>query len=218
MSPGAQPLTREQILEAAKDALRRYGPAKTTVVDVAQALGVSHGTVYRHFPTKAALRAAVVRQGLAVVARELAAIAEENGPAVERLHRWLRALARRKRGYAQADPELFETYHRIASEDPGAVEEHTSVLAEQITRILRDGVDQGAIRASALAAGGRAVLDATTRFHHPSHAAEWAEDPEIDQQFEAVWELLMLGIARAEREEEREPEGGGRVGSGAERN
>ena len=30
MGPAAQPLTREQILAAAKDALRRYGPAKTT--------------------------------------------------------------------------------------------------------------------------------------------------------------------------------------------
>jgi len=51
----AEPLTREQILAAAEEALRRYGPAKMNVVDVAAALGVSHGSVYRHFPTKAAL-------------------------------------------------------------------------------------------------------------------------------------------------------------------
>jgi AcrR family transcriptional regulator len=49
-------LTREDILSAAEEVLRRYGPAKTNVVDVARALNVSHGTVYRHFPSKAALR------------------------------------------------------------------------------------------------------------------------------------------------------------------
>ena len=36
----AEPLTRERILAAAEEALRRYGPAKMNVVDVAQALGV----------------------------------------------------------------------------------------------------------------------------------------------------------------------------------
>ncbi len=195
MGAAAQPLTREQILQAAKDALRRYGPAKTTVVDVAQSLGVSHGTVYRHFPTKAALRAAVVREGLEAVSGDLAAIAEEDGPAVERLRRWLQALIGRKQRYAREDPELFQTYHLISSDDPGAVEEHVSALAEQITRILEDGVHKGEIRDSALAAGGRAVLDATARFHNPAHAAEWAS-PEIGGDFEAVWTLLVLGIER----------------------
>jgi AcrR family transcriptional regulator len=57
-------LTREKILEAAEDVLRRFGPSKTTVVDVARALGVSHGSVYRHFPSKAALRDAVAESWL----------------------------------------------------------------------------------------------------------------------------------------------------------
>jgi AcrR family transcriptional regulator len=189
----AQPLTREQILMAAKEALRRYGPAKTTVVDVAQALGVSHGSVYRHFPTKAALRTAVVSEGLRVVVGELAVIADEDGPAVERLRRWLLALTERKQRYAREDPELFRTFHLISSDDPGTVEEHLGALAAQITHILEDGVRAGEIRESALAAGGRAVLDATARFHSPSHATEWTS-PEIGSALEAVWTLLQLGI------------------------
>jgi hypothetical protein len=44
-------LTQERILEAAEEVLRRFGPAKANVVDVARALGVSHGSVYRHFPS-----------------------------------------------------------------------------------------------------------------------------------------------------------------------
>ena len=49
-------LTAEAILDTAEQVLRRYGPGKATVVDVARALNVSHGSVYRHFPNKAALR------------------------------------------------------------------------------------------------------------------------------------------------------------------
>jgi hypothetical protein len=38
-------LTPDRILDAAEDVLRRFGPAKSIVVDVAPALGVSHGSV-----------------------------------------------------------------------------------------------------------------------------------------------------------------------------
>lgn len=61
----AEPLTPERILETTEEVLRRFGPTKATVVDVARALGVSHGSVYRHFPSKAALREAVTDRWLA---------------------------------------------------------------------------------------------------------------------------------------------------------
>ena len=57
-------LTPERILDAAEEVLRRYGPAKATVVDVARFLEVSHGTIYRHFPSKVALRDAVAQRWL----------------------------------------------------------------------------------------------------------------------------------------------------------
>ena len=62
MPPDA-PLTRDRILAAAEDVIRRFGPAKATVVDVARALGVSHTAVYRHVATKAELRDLVVGGG-----------------------------------------------------------------------------------------------------------------------------------------------------------
>ena len=110
------PLTPERILEASEDVLRRYGPAKATVVDVARELGVSHGSVYRHFPSKAALRDAVAERWLAAVSEPLAAIADEDGPAAERLRRWLDLLVSSKQDRARDDPELFATYVEIARE------------------------------------------------------------------------------------------------------
>ena len=189
-----EPLTREQILVAAKEALRRYGPAKTTVVDVAQALGVSHGSVYRHFPTKAALRAAVVEEGLADVDRRLTAIARESGPAVDRMHRWLLALIDFKQTFAREDPELFETYCMISVDGPKVVGAHVALLVGQLDRILAEGVAAGEIRPSAAAAGGRAIWDATGRFHHPMHRAEWTA-PGIAEDFERLWLLLREGLA-----------------------
>jgi AcrR family transcriptional regulator len=76
-----QALTSEQILDTAEDVLRRYGPAKANVVDVARASGVSHGSVYRHFASKAALRDAVIDRWLSRASQPLESIVTERGPA-----------------------------------------------------------------------------------------------------------------------------------------
>ena len=39
-APASQPLAPEAILDAAEEVLRRYGPAKASVVDVARTLGL----------------------------------------------------------------------------------------------------------------------------------------------------------------------------------
>src|SRR5258708_15180737 len=85
-------LTPERILEVTEDVLRRYGLAKATVVDVARALDVSHGSVYRHFPSKASLREAVAKRWLDRASAPLLEIAEATGPAPERPERWLRTM------------------------------------------------------------------------------------------------------------------------------
>ncbi len=187
-------LTPERILEAAEAVLRRFGLAKTTVVDVARVLGVSHGSIYRHFPSKAALRDAVAEHWLAKKLVPLTTIANEDGPAPERLRRWFNLLCSSTRTYALDDPELFETYKELASETRGVVRAHVDSLTEQITHIISDGVAQGEFTTENPFVSGRAVLNATTRFHDPAHAAEWS-DPDIDAAFDGVWSLILVGLS-----------------------
>jgi len=196
------PLTAEQILEAAEEALRRFGPGKATVVDVARALGVSHGSVYRHFASKAALRDAVTARWLARIAGPLDVVADTGTPAPERLHRWLRELIDAKRGRADADPELFASYMALVAESGGAVAAHVEALAAQLARIVADGVARGEVVSENPALTARAILDATGRFHNPAHQAEWA-DPRIDAQFEAVWSLLLKGLTKGLKKQQK---------------
>lgn len=186
-------LTRDQILEAAEDVLRRFGPTKATVVDVARALGVSHGSVYRHFPSKAALRDAVTERWLARISAPLAAVATEEGPAPERLRRWLDLLITAKRGKALDEPELFATYMELVADAREVVMTHVSTLVEQIAQIITDGVARGEFAVVDPTAAARAVFDATARFHNPVHAPEWS-DPNIDAAFAGVWSLVLGGL------------------------
>jgi AcrR family transcriptional regulator len=186
-------LTCERILEAAEVVLRRFGPDKATVVDVARALGVTHGSVYRYFPSKAALRDAVVRQWLETMMPPLEAVAAEQGPAQDRLRRWLDLLVAVKRKRAADDPELFSAYHSLASLARGVVRAHIDELVSQAARIIADGVAERSFAVVEPAAAARAVLYATSRFHSPAHASEWT-DPRIDDLLNEVWDLLLRGL------------------------
>jgi AcrR family transcriptional regulator len=188
-----QALTPTRILETAEDVLRRFGPAKATVVDVARALGVSHGSVYRHFPSKAALRDAVTERWLARISAPLAAVADEPGPAPERLRHWLDLLVAAKQKMAREDPELFATYVQLAADAREVVRAHVDDLTGQLARIIADGVARGELAAADPATAGRAVFDATARFHNPTHAPEWA-NPGIDPAYEAVRSLVLRGL------------------------
>lgn len=186
-------LTSEKILVAAEEVLRRYGPDKTTVLDVARNLGVSHGSVYRHFPSKAALRDAVTKRWLNRVMVPLTPIAEESGPAPERLKRWLMSLIAVKRAKVLSDPELFKMYSVLTGEAREVVKEHVAHLTEQVTRIIADGVANGEFDTADPAGSAQAVMYATTHFHSPVHAQEWAE-PGLDAAFENVWSLILCGL------------------------
>jgi AcrR family transcriptional regulator len=191
-------LTAERILEASEDVLRRYGPGKATVVDVARELGVSHGSVYRHFPSKAALRDAVAERWLAEISAPLARAAVREGPAPERLRRWLDLLVDSKQRRAREDPELFATYTQLAAEARAVIAAHVKTLTDQLAQIIADGVARDEFDVADPKAAARAVFDATSRFHNPANAAAWA-DPGIHQAYEAVRSLVLTGLVGSTR-------------------
>ena len=187
------PLTRDRIVAAAEDVLRRFGPAKATVVDVARALGVSHAAVYRHVATKAELRDLVVSRWTEATMPPLRDIAASSGPAPQRLRQLFDALIGVKRRRAADDPELFAAYRTLSADAESIVAAHIEELVGLAAMIIRSGVKEGTFRAADPVAAGQAVLFATSRFHHPAHAAEWT-DPGIDAAYHDVWQLLMNGL------------------------
>jgi AcrR family transcriptional regulator len=186
-------LTPERILEVTEDVLRRFGLAKATVVDVARALDVSHGSVYRHFPSKASLREAVAKRWLERVSTPLAKIADSPMPAPARLDKWLRALFAAKQKRVSEDPEMFATYLTLAQEACKTVRAHKECLIDQVAHILSDGVKQGVFQVSDVRVTAQAIFDATSRFHHPAHSDDW-KDPQLVGRIDALLALLIRGL------------------------
>ena len=191
-------LTPERVLEATEDVLRRFGLAKATVVDVARALDVSHGSVYRHFPSKVSLRQAVAKRWLDRANAPLEKIAETPGPARARLEQWLRTMFEIKYKKVIDDPEMFATYMTLAREACETVKAHRERLVSQIEHILSDGVQQGEFEVGDVKASARVVFDATVRYHHPAHSDEW-RDPQLPARIDALLALLLKGLAAPQK-------------------
>jgi AcrR family transcriptional regulator len=189
----AEPLTREQIIDTTEQVLRRFGLEKTSVVDVARALGVSHGTLYRHFSSKAALKEAVAERWLQSVSTSLSKVIEEKGTPTEKTRFWLERLIHIKRSKAFEDPELFAMYHALAEESVEIVSTHISELIDQLTNIVTEGMEAGEFKGEGASELASAIFYATARFHHPALAKEWTS-PEIDKEFDLVWNLLKSGF------------------------
>ncbi|MEV4254094.1 TetR family transcriptional regulator [Spirillospora sp. NPDC049652] len=192
--PPRTPLDANTILAATEEILRRHGPAKATVVDVARALGVSHAAVYKHFASKQALREAVTRRWLDANRDALAVIAADRAvPPAQRLRAWLHAVLAMKQAKIRQDPELFAAYGILAAAHSSVATGHVADLLGQLAAIIADGAADGVFHADDQEATARVVFTATAKFNHVAHAAEWQE-PGVGAELDAVCDLLLKGL------------------------
>lgn len=195
-------LTKEQIIAASQETLRRFGVAKTSVTDVAKLLGVSHGTIYRHYKSKKELLEGVTAQWLEdEIIAPLTAITKDqsySGEGIRHLKVYIEALIRLKRYYAESDAELFEMYARVTQESAEIIDKHVQHLIRHLREIIQQ---DNQFKFSNPDVVAKAILQATARFHHPAHAYEWLS-PTIDAEFAQVWLLLEKGLLHLDQEGE----------------
>ncbi len=84
---------REELLEVARQVIRERG-VDTSLRDIARQAGVGIATLYRHFPSREELIAALVGDGIRRLNARAAELSE-NKPAGEALEEWLADITRR---------------------------------------------------------------------------------------------------------------------------
>lgn len=184
---------RDQILETAEMLLRRFGPEKLRIVDVARALTMSHSNIYRYYPDKAAILDQIAERWLSRISEPLEAIVSEPGTAASRLEKWLVTLINLKRRKVNDDPELFRTYQAIAEQSRVVVELHLDRLITQLTEIIQTGTASGEWTVRNPRKAAIAILNATAVFHHPVFVARPGPPPAIDE-VHTTLRLLIAGL------------------------
>lgn len=158
---------KDQILETTEVLLRRYGAAKLSVVDVAREIGMSHGNVYRFFPSKTDLLNAIAAKWLEKVHVPLAEISTSDLVADQKLKLWFETLIKIKREKFLDDPQLFAVYLELAGHQLEQVNNHVDTLVTQIEKIIEEGKQAGLFSVSDARKAATNIFHATAKLHHP---------------------------------------------------
>ncbi len=143
---------REQLLAAAKAAFAEAG-AEVALETIARQAGVGIGTLYRHFPTREALLAAVYRHEVEQLAGSVDELLATRSPA-EALRGWLNLLVdymatkrvvapvlsaspgEGQKAYAAAGPAIAGAMTRLMTAAVGSGEVRADVTVEDLRRII----------------------------------------------------------------------------------
>jgi AcrR family transcriptional regulator len=131
---------RERILEVAKQAFARSG-ADTSLDDIAKQADVGPGTLYRHFPTRDVLLAAVYRsevEKLAAAERKFAAAM----PPVEALRAWMLLFI----DYIAAKKIIAPALNTLVGGHAKVIEASYAQIQGAIRALVKRGIQSGEIR------------------------------------------------------------------------
>jgi AcrR family transcriptional regulator len=159
---------REQIVTAANEHFRHYGYNKTTVADLAKAIGLSTAYIYKFFESKRAIGEAACALCLGEISASLQAITVEGRPAAERLRRVFLELARRGENLFFQNRKMHDIVATALSEQWSSCDLHDEALLEVIRKVLNDGRKAGEFeRKTPLEEASRAILLAMEPIKNP---------------------------------------------------
>lgn len=130
---------RDQIVAAATEHFSRYGYEKTTVSDLAKAIGFSKAYIYKFFESKQAIGEAICAHCLHEIETEVRAAVGEADRPPEQLRRMFKAIVEASLRLFFQDRKLYE----IAAS--AATERWQAALAyeERIQKLLQDILEEG---------------------------------------------------------------------------
>lgn len=139
-------LKRQRLLEEARRLFYEQGYHKTTMDALAEAVGMGKPFVYRHFRNKLDLLTELYDQAIALSGQALEqALAEQESPEDR-----IRAFVRRYLDVVVNEREIVAIYFREAMNIPderlAALDEHKRAFDNQLTAVIRKGIDDGVFR------------------------------------------------------------------------
>jgi AcrR family transcriptional regulator len=131
---------REQLLEAAKAAFAAAG-ADAPLEDIARRAGLGIGTLYRHFPDREALLAAVYRREVEQLSNSAETLLAERPPG-EALRAWLHLLVH----YMATKRVIAPALQASSGEGRAAYASSGPAITGAMNRLSQAAIDSGDIR------------------------------------------------------------------------
>ena len=135
---------RDQIINAAMQHFGHYGYEKTTVSDLARAIGFSKAYIYKFFDSKQAIGEAICANCLGqIVAAVEQAINEEDLTPTERFRRLVKTVIATGVNLFFNDRKLYDIAAFAAGENWPSAQRYDAQIKRFITDIVREGREAG---------------------------------------------------------------------------
>jgi AcrR family transcriptional regulator len=159
---------REQIIVAADAHFKHYGYAKTTVSDLAKAIGFSKAYIYKFFDSKQAIGEAACTLCLDEVRRAIVKSTADARNASDKLWRFFSAITQTSANLFYNERRLYDIAEVASNERWNSAIDYYDSLNEMLRQILIEGRTAGEFeRKTPLDEMTRAIMQAMQPFIHP---------------------------------------------------
>ncbi len=134
---------RDQIVQAATEYFSLYGYGKTTVSDLAKAIGISKAYIYKFFDSKQAIGEVICANRLGEIMEAADQAVADLTSASDRLRRLFRALTDAGSDLFFKERKLYDIAAASAGESWPSVRTYEAHLKALVTSIVRDGRERG---------------------------------------------------------------------------
>ncbi len=185
---------REQIIRAADQHIWQFGYRRTSVADLARAIGFSPAYVYKFFDSKRAIGEAICAMCLREIDDGLWAIANGPGSAEVRLGNVYKSLVDQGRTLFFTERQLHDVVSVSVEENWSAIEDHREAMKQVVRKIVVDGREAGEFeRKTPIDEVCRAIGNTLAPFSHPALLAK--ELDHLDENAGAVARLVLRSLA-----------------------
>lgn len=186
---------RIQIIESANEHFRKNGYRKTSVADLAKAIGVSSAYVYRFFESKQAIGEAICGMALGKINAAMHEVANSELSASNRLRKLYTTLLDKGLEIFFNERKLHEIAIEAAENRWCATTHYHETKYQVVTKILQDGRASGEFeRKTPLDEVVMAIVETLYPFSHPI-LLQQSEPEVLHQRAVAVSNLVLRSLA-----------------------
>ncbi|APO70837.1 TetR family transcriptional regulator protein (plasmid) [Rhizobium gallicum] len=191
---------RERILDVAETYIRHIGHRKTNVADIADKLGMSRASIYRFFPTRAAIDQCVYARHANEMLASVKDIAQRNVTARARLIAILETLHHRNRQWLAEEPHVHALFVAAANESWVVMRSYFQQLTATLDAVIRDAIKESEREITNPARAAECVITAMISFLHPVLVEQRVKDGgNIDADLDSQIRFIMQALGMFER-------------------
>ncbi|UJX39253.1 TetR/AcrR family transcriptional regulator [Desulfovibrio sp. JY] len=194
--------TKLHIIETAESLFRQVGYAKTTVTDIAKALGMSQANIYRYFPSKASINEAICNRLVHSIESQCWESLVKDGSSTERLKRIILEYHKTVKNNIIHEKCLYDMVAVAMNEHWEVIQSHSNRIRDLLRIIIEQGISSGEFRKVDSVKMAEAVHNSLAVFIYPLLLEHEINDEEsinekghVDESLNQLLDLILHGLS-----------------------